>query len=164
MTPASHASNSSRKRRTNITACACCSQRTIRINALLARTLLSRVGCTVDVVQDGEEAVAAAAAAPYDLIFLDLRMPRLDGIAAAQRIRALDGPAARTPLVALTADAGEEDRAACSAPAWTILSPSQFNPSGWWMCWRALPRRQSPPVFSLNFAARVLLSKARGCS
>ncbi|MEJ0058280.1 MAG: response regulator [Terricaulis sp.] len=56
------------------------------INALLARTLLTRAGCVVDVVQDGEEAVAAAAAAPYDLIFLDIRMPRLDGIAAAARI------------------------------------------------------------------------------
>ena len=80
------------------------------INALLARTLLTRSGCVVDVVQDGEEAVAAAAAAPYDLILLDIRMPRLDGIGAAERIRALDGPAARVPLVALTADASEEDR------------------------------------------------------
>ncbi len=81
------------------------------INALLARTLLTRAGCVVDVAHDGEEAVAAAAAAPYDLILLDIRMPRLDGFAAAARIRKLDGPVSRAPLVALTADAGEEERA-----------------------------------------------------
>jgi CheY-like chemotaxis protein len=80
------------------------------INALLARTLLTREGCTVSVVHDGEEAVAAASAASFDLILLDIRMPRLDGLQAAARIRAGGGPSARAPLVALTADAGEEER------------------------------------------------------
>jgi signal transduction histidine kinase/DNA-binding response OmpR family regulator len=81
------------------------------INALLARTLLTRAGCTVTTAGDGEEAIAAAAAAPYDLILLDIRMPRLDGLEAAERIRAGQGPSARAPIVALTADAGEEERA-----------------------------------------------------
>lgn len=81
------------------------------INALLARTLLSRQGCIVVVVQDGEEAVAAASVGAYDLILLDIRMPRLDGIAAAERIRALGGRAGATPIVALTADAGDDERA-----------------------------------------------------
>ncbi len=81
------------------------------INALLARTLLSRAGCNVVVVHDGEGAVAAAAAAAYDLILLDIRMPRLDGFEAAARIRAGQGPSAAAPIVALTADAGEEERA-----------------------------------------------------
>jgi signal transduction histidine kinase/DNA-binding response OmpR family regulator len=80
------------------------------INALLARTLLTRAGCLVTAVQDGEEAVTAAAAAPYDLILLDIRMPRLDGLEAAERIRAGRGPSAAAPIVALTADAGEEER------------------------------------------------------
>lgn len=81
------------------------------INALLARTLLARAGCSVTTAGDGEEAIAAAAAAPYDLILLDIRMPRLDGVEAAERIRAGQGPSARAPIVALTADAGEEERA-----------------------------------------------------
>lgn len=80
------------------------------VNALLARTLLAREGCIVSVVQDGEEAVVAAAANAYDLILLDIRMPRLDGLEAAARIRASDGPSAQTPIVALTADAGEAER------------------------------------------------------
>ncbi|MDZ4777777.1 MAG: response regulator [Alphaproteobacteria bacterium] len=82
------------------------------INALLARTLLQRAGCRVDVVGDGEEAVAAAAKGDYDLVFLDLRMPRLDGVSAAKRIRALPGKAGDVALIALTADAGEDERVA----------------------------------------------------
>lgn len=80
------------------------------INALLARTLLTHAGCTVRMAQDGEEAVAAAASEAFDLVLLDIRMPRLDGIGAAQRIRSGGGPCAKAPLVALTADAGEEER------------------------------------------------------
>ena len=80
------------------------------INALLARTLLARAGCIVTTVQDGEEAVTAARAGVYDLILLDIRMPRLDGLEAAERIRTGEGPSASAPIVALTADAGEAER------------------------------------------------------
>jgi CheY-like chemotaxis protein len=82
------------------------------VNALIARTILTRAGATVHSVSDGEEAVAAAKAASYDLIFLDLRMPRLDGKAAARRIRALAVQGRRPRLIALTADAGEAERRA----------------------------------------------------
>ncbi|MGE3142392.1 MAG: ATP-binding protein [Hyphomonadaceae bacterium] len=98
------------------------------VNALLARTLLARAGCVVDVVGDGEEAVAAVARAPYDLVFLDLRMPRLDGLAAARRIRALDGPAAQTPLVALTAEDGGAERAAVFAAGMNDFVTKPFDP------------------------------------
>ena len=81
------------------------------INALLARTLLTKAGCSVTSAQDGEEAVAAASAGAFDLILLDIRMPRLDGFEAAERIRAGRGPSAGAPIVALTADAGDEERA-----------------------------------------------------
>jgi len=81
------------------------------INALLARTLLTRAGCVVALAQDGEEAVQIAAAGAYDLILLDIRMPRVDGLEAAERIRAGAGPSSRAPIVALTADAGDEERA-----------------------------------------------------
>lgn len=80
------------------------------INALLARTLLARAGCQVSVVHDGEAAVIAAGAATFDLILLDIRMPKLDGVAASERIRAGGGASAAAPIVALTAD-GEGERA-----------------------------------------------------
>jgi signal transduction histidine kinase/CheY-like chemotaxis protein len=80
------------------------------VNALIARTILARAGAVVDAVNDGDEAVAAARAAPYDLVILDLRMPRLDGLEAARRLRADGGASAGAALIALTADAGESDR------------------------------------------------------
>ncbi|MBV9512318.1 MAG: response regulator [Caulobacteraceae bacterium] len=82
------------------------------INAVLARSLLEREGCRVDRVASGEEALAAALSHAYDLIFMDQRMPGLDGRAAAQALRARG---CRTPIIALTADAFEEDRRACLA-------------------------------------------------
>ena len=82
------------------------------ISAILARTLLAREGCEVDHVANGEAAVEAAAAGAYDLILMDVRMPRLSGMEAARRLRA---KGLATPIVALTADAFEDDRRACLA-------------------------------------------------
>jgi CheY-like chemotaxis protein len=80
------------------------------VNALLARALLGREGCTVDRVANGAEALAALSAAPYDLVLMDMRMPGMDGLTATRELRARG---IRTPVVALTANAFEEDRRAC---------------------------------------------------
>ncbi len=82
------------------------------INAMLARILLEREGAEVERVTSGQEAIAALAAGRYDLVLMDLRMPGLDGIAAAKALRA---KGITTPVVALTADAFEDDRRACLA-------------------------------------------------
>ncbi len=80
------------------------------VNALLARALLGREGCIVDRVANGAEALAALGAAPYDLVLMDMRMPGMDGLTATRELRARG---IRTPVVALTANAFEEDRRAC---------------------------------------------------
>ena len=80
------------------------------VGALLARTLLRREGCVVETAATGDEAVAACKRARYDLVFMDMRMPGMDGPAAARAIRAAGD---RTPIVALTANAFAEDRQAC---------------------------------------------------
>ncbi len=80
------------------------------INAMLARALLEREGCTVDQARTGPEAVEAARAQAYDLILLDLRMPGMGGVEAA---RALRKAGVRSPIAALTADAFEDARRAC---------------------------------------------------
>ena len=73
-------------------------------NRELVRSVLEAVGVEVAEAEDGEQGVAAAAAAPYDAILMDLRMPRLDGVSAAQRIRAEQGPSAGAPIIAFSAD------------------------------------------------------------
>jgi CheY-like chemotaxis protein len=80
------------------------------VGALLAKTLLRREGCTVETAASGEEAVAALKRARYDLVFMDMRMPGMDGPSAARAIRAGKDD---TPIVALTANAFAEDRKLC---------------------------------------------------
>ncbi len=82
------------------------------INALLARTLLAREGCTVDQASGGEEALAAVSVGQYDLILMDMRMPGLSGPETTVQLRA---KGVRTPVVALTANAFEDDRQTCLA-------------------------------------------------
>jgi PAS domain S-box-containing protein len=84
-----------------------------RTNQLFAMTLLRGAGYCVDLAEDGVQAVAAAAAQDYAAILMDLQMPTMDGLEATQRIRALDGPRSRVPIVALTAHAMPQARAEC---------------------------------------------------
>jgi CheY-like chemotaxis protein len=90
------------------------------INALLMRTLLTRMGHQVVLTTNGEAALeswlgAEAAGTPYDLVLMDVQMPRLDGIEATRQIRAREAGQRvhRTPILALTANALVEDRYAC---------------------------------------------------
>jgi CheY-like chemotaxis protein len=82
------------------------------INAMLARALLTREGCEVDHVLSGKEAINAVKIVAFDLIFMDMRMPGLSGEDTAKLLRA---EGVRTPIVALTANAFDDDKAACLA-------------------------------------------------
>jgi signal transduction histidine kinase/HPt (histidine-containing phosphotransfer) domain-containing protein/ActR/RegA family two-component response regulator len=82
-------------------------------NQFVARQLLKGVAVQVDFVGDGVEAVDAASRFTYDVIFMDMRMPEMDGPAATRLIRQRGGALACVPIIALTANAFPEDVKAC---------------------------------------------------
>jgi signal transduction histidine kinase/CheY-like chemotaxis protein len=74
-------------------------------NRELVRLFLAGIGAEITEAGDGEQAAEAAAREVFDVILMDLRMPRLDGIGAVARIRSAAGPNRTTPILAFTADA-----------------------------------------------------------
>ncbi|WP_372396066.1 response regulator [Azospirillum sp. HJ39] len=84
-----------------------------RTNQLFATTLLRKLGYTVELAEDGEQAVAAVCRGGIDLVLMDVQMPGMDGLEAAQAIRAFGGPLAGLPIIALTADAMPGTREQC---------------------------------------------------
>ena len=84
------------------------------LNREIATAILQEVGITVDSVVDGTEAVEAIYKSPedkYDLVFMDIQMPKMDGYTATREIRTLNNDKkANIPIVAMTANAFEEDK------------------------------------------------------
>jgi len=84
-----------------------------QVNQQVARKLLSKIGCTVDVAANGREAVERFRSSDYDAIFMDCQMPEMDGFEAAAAIRRIEAGSPRTPIIALTAHAMDSDRKKC---------------------------------------------------
>ena len=78
-------------------------------NRVVAQALCEMFGCTSETVEDGQEALDAVKARPFDLILMDIKMPRMDGVQATQAIRALKGDARNIAIIALTANADPDD-------------------------------------------------------
>ena len=74
------------------------------MNRELGEAMLVLAGCEVTVAEDGDEAVRLATERDFDVILMDVHMPRMDGLAATRAIRALDGARGQAPIIALTAD------------------------------------------------------------
>ena len=87
------------------------------VNQQLVQAMLVKLGCRVDVAENGREAVELEARVTYDLILMDIQMPVLDGFGATKAIRqkALHNGRSRIPIIALTANAMQGDRAQCLA-------------------------------------------------
>lgn len=83
------------------------------INQIVLKGILTKFGLSAQTVNDGQEALDAARTGEFDLIFMDVHMPNMDGLEATRQIRALDGPAGQVAIIGVTANAMKGDDQKC---------------------------------------------------
>jgi PAS domain S-box-containing protein len=101
------------------------------INQEVAVALLQEVGCTVDVADDGAQALARLCSARYDLVLMDMQMPVMDGLQAAAAIRRMPG-LQELPIIAMTANVMPQDRERCSAAGMNDFVGKPIEPDDLW--------------------------------
>ncbi|MBU3936670.1 MAG: response regulator, partial [Proteobacteria bacterium] len=85
-----------------------------KVNQMVAKKMITGMGLTVDLAEDGEKALSALAAKQYDLVFMDCQMPLMDGYEATKAFRSQEVQGdKRLPIIAMTANAMEGDRQKC---------------------------------------------------
>jgi signal transduction histidine kinase/CheY-like chemotaxis protein len=98
------------------------------VNALLASRALTAAGFRVDIVATGAEALERASQTAYSVIFMDIRMPVMDGLEATRRIRRLGGRALLTPIIALTADVDPDLETRARAAGINAIASKPIDP------------------------------------
>ncbi|MGD9639014.1 MAG: ATP-binding protein [Alphaproteobacteria bacterium] len=95
------------------------------INVKVALNFLGKRGHNITVVHNGEDAVGAVFSNDFDLILMDVNMPLLDGFEATHKIRKLDPPKAKTPIIALTGSISPDEKEKCLASGmdWYLTKP-----------------------------------------
>lgn len=83
------------------------------LNRRVIAILLDEAGWRYEFAEDGEAAVEAVASGRFDLVLMDVHMPRLDGLAATRQIRGLPDARSAVPIIAVTANAASDEIAAC---------------------------------------------------
>ncbi len=83
------------------------------VNLRVVTLLLQKLGCSVQTAPGGAEAVSTLRNASFEIVFMDVQMPGMDGLEATRQIRRLEGEGHHTPIIALTAGVSTEDRSLC---------------------------------------------------
>jgi PAS domain S-box-containing protein len=97
------------------------------LNQQVAAELLQAVGCCVDIAADGRQALNRLSAERYDLVFMDMQMPVLDGLAATRLLRG-QPELSTLPVIAMTANASKRDHDACLAAGMNDFVSKPFEP------------------------------------
>jgi diguanylate cyclase (GGDEF)-like protein len=84
-----------------------------RVNQQVAVGMLEQLGCRVEVVTNGQQALEAVTRKYYDVVLMDCHMPQMDGYETARRIRILEAGKVKVPIIAMTANVGEENIDKC---------------------------------------------------
>lgn len=99
------------------------------INREVAKAFLKPLGAKVVEAFDGKQGVEAARKEDVDLVLMDMRMPIMDGLEATRQIRAFEDDKAKLPIIALTANATEEDARACRKAGMNAFAAKPLNAS-----------------------------------
>ena len=99
------------------------------INRRAVELILAPLGCDISTAADGLLALAQCEAAAFDVIFMDVRMPELDGRETTRRLRAGGGVNANVPVIAVTADTAPDDIAACMAAGMSYFVSKPLTPA-----------------------------------
>jgi CheY-like chemotaxis protein len=83
------------------------------VNQKILLRILKQIGCTADVVSNGLQAIEAVAAKNYDIVFMDMYMPEMDGLEATKKIVTSRFQCNRPKIIALTAESVSSDRDKC---------------------------------------------------
>lgn len=98
------------------------------INRRAIQLILQSVDCEIAMAEDGLAALEACRRAEFDVVFMDVRMPELDGRETTRRLRASGGLNAAVPVIAVTADTAPEDIAACTAAGMNYFVSKPLTP------------------------------------
>lgn len=128
-------------------------------NQMLAVAMLDRLGYDADAVADGAAALEALSRMVYAAVLMDCRMPRMDGFEATRELRAREGGARRTPIIAMTADAMPGDRERCLQAGMDEYLPKPIDMG---MLAETLRRRLSHEEASPDASAAAVAGAARG--